>query len=281
MKKDIKVRDIMVEDVAYVTVPGTRDELMAICRSRYISGAPVVKDGRVVGIVTRQDLLKNPNEEQIALLMTRNPITIGPDASMNEAAKLMLSNKIRRLPVVMGDKLVGIISVADIVRAIADLDITEPISNYIGDDTVAVWDETPLPVVGRIMELAGVKAAPILNTELDLVGLITDRDLINAAVIEDRTMNSDLSLGSDEDKWSWEGMRDTMKLYYSISKISLPDRLVKEVMVKDPVTATRNSQVSECARVMSENKFDQLPVVSARGKLVGLLFDRNLLKVLV
>ncbi len=278
---DIKVRDIMVEDVAYVTVPGTRDELMAICRSRYISGAPVVKDGRVVGIVTRQDLLKNPNEEQIALLMTRNPITIGPDASINDAAELMLSNNIRRLPVVAGDELVGIISVADIVRAIADLDITEPISDYIGDDTVAVWDETPLPVVGRIMELAGVKAAPILNTELDLVGLITDRDLINAAVIEDRTMNSDLSLGSDEDVWSWEGMRDTMKLYYSISKISLPNRLVKEVMVKDPVTATRNSMVSECARVMSENKFDQLPVVSARGKLVGLLFDRNLLKVLV
>ncbi len=281
MKKglDIKVRDVMVEDVAYVSVPGTRDELMKICRSRYISGVPVVKDGKVVGVVTRQDLLKNPKEEQIALLMTRDPLTIEPDAGIREAAALMLANKIRRLPVVVDGKLVGIISVADIVRAIADLDITEAISNYMGDETVAVWDETPLPVVGRIMELAGVKAVPVLNTELELVGILTDRDLISAAVIEDRTMDSDLSLGSDEDKWSWEGMRDTMKLYYSISKISLPNKLVKDVMVKDPVTATRNSTVSECARVMSRNKFDQLPVVSARGKLVGLLFDRNLLKV--
>jgi len=278
---EIKVRDVMVEDVAYVTVPGTREELMAICKSRYISGVPVVKDGKLVGIVTRQDVLKNPNEEQIALLMTRNPFTIGPDASIAEASRLMLTKKIRRLPVVEGDKLVGIISVADIVRVIADMDITEPIGDYIADETVAVWDETPLSVVGRIMELANVKAVPVLNTELELVGLMTDRDLINAAIIEDNTVDSDLSLGADEDEWTWEGMRDTLKLYYSVSKISLPKRPVKEVMVKGVITAARNSTVSECAGVMSKNKFDQLPVISARGKLVGLLFDRNLLKVLV
>ena len=278
---EIKVRDVMVEDVAYVTVPGTREELMAICKSRYISGVPVVKDGKLVGIVTRQDVLKNPNEEQIALLMTRNPFTIGPDASIAEASRLMLTKKIRRLPVVEGDRLVGIISVADIVRVIADMGITEPIGDYIADETVAVWDETPLSVVGRIMELANVKAVPVLNTELELVGLMTDRDLINAAIIEDNTEDSDLSLGADEDEWRWEGMRDTLKLYYSVSKISLPKRPVKEVMVKGVITAARNSTVSECAGVMSKNKFDQLPVVSARGKLVGLLFDRNLLKVLV
>ena len=278
---EIKVRDVMVEDVAYVTVPGTREELMAICKSRYISGVPVVKDGKLVGIVTRQDVLKNPNEEQIALLMTRNPFTIGPDASIAEASRLMLTKKIRRLPVVEGEKLVGIISVADIVRVIADMGITEPIGDYIADETVAVWDETPLSVVGRIMELANVKAVPVLNTELELVGLMTDRDLINAAIIEDNTVGSDLSLGADEDEWTWEGMRDTLKLYYSVSKISLPKRPVKEVMVKGVITATRNSTVSECAGVMSKNKFDQLPVISARGKLVGLLFDRDLLKVLV
>ncbi|MCD6203542.1 MAG: CBS domain-containing protein [Methanophagales archaeon] len=278
---EIKVRDVMVEDVAYVTVPGTREELMAICKSRYISGVPVVKDGKLVGIVTRQDVLKNPNEEQIALLMTRNPFTIGPDASVAEASRLMLTKKIRRLPVVEGDRLVGIISVADIVRVIADMGITEPIGDYIADETVAVWDETPLSVVGRIMELANVKAVPVLNTELELVGLMTDRDLINAAIIEDNTEDSDLSLGADEDEWRWEGMRDTLKLYYSVSKISLPKRPVKEVMVKGVITAARNSTVSECAGVMSKNKFDQLPVISARGKLVGLLFDRNLLKVLV
>ena len=230
-------------------------------------------------------MLKNPSEEQIALLMSRNPVTVSPEATVAEAARILLSNRIRRLPVVrVADRrLVGIVTVADLVRKIAELHCKEPVSNYIGDNDkcVAVWEETPLPVAGRIMELARVKAVPVLNSELELVGLVTDRDLINAAVIEDGTEHSDLSLGADEDKWTWEGMRDTMKLYYGVSKIKLPDRLVREVMVKKVATATRNCEASECAAKMSRNKFDQLPVVSGSAKLTGILHDRDLLRVLL
>jgi len=275
-----RVRDIMVENVAYVTLPGIREEIMKICKDRHISGVPVVKGGEVEGVVTRQDLLKNPNERQIALLMSRNPITISPEATIAEAARIILSRRIRRLPVVEGEKLVGIITVADIVREIAKGGYKAPIGNYMGEKTIAIWNEMPLSVAGRIMELGRVKAAPVLNLEFELVGLITDRDLINAAVIEDETGHSDLSLGADEDAWTWEGMRDTMKLYYGVSKIKLPDKRVSEVMVKEVVTATRNCEVNECAGKMSENKFDQLPVISTRGKLTGMLLDRNLLKVL-
>jgi len=275
-----RIRDIMVENVAYVTLPGIREEIMKICKDRYISGVPVVKGGKVEGVVTRQDLLKNPNERQIALLMSRNPITISPEATIAEAARIILSRRIRRLPVVEGEKLVGIITVADIVREIAKGDYKVPIGNYMGEKIIAIWNEMPLSVAGRIMELGRVKAAPVLNLEFELVGLITDRDLINAAVIEDETGHSDLSLGADEDAWTWEGMRDTMKLYYGISKMKLPDKRVSEVMVKEVVTATRNCEVNECAGKMSENKFDQLPVISTRGKLTGMLLDRNLLKVL-
>ena len=279
--EQVRVRDIMIEDVAYVTVPGAREEVMELCKGKYISGVPVVKEGKVVGVVTRQDLLRNPNEAQIALLMTRDPIIISPEATVAEAARIILSHRIRRLPVVEGGKFVGIITVADIVRKIVKRGYKEPISDYMGEKIIAIWDGVPLSVAGRIMELGRVKAAPILNLELELVGLITDRDLINAAVIEDETERSDLSLGSDEDDWTWEGMRDTMKLYYGVSKMKLPDKLVREVMVKDVVTATRNSGVSECAEKMSKNKFDQLPVISSRGKLTGILIDRDLLKVLV
>jgi len=275
-----KVRDVMVDDVAYVTVPGTREQLMALCKKKHISGVPVLKEGRVVGVVTRQDVLRNRDEDQIALLMHRNPIIISPEATIAEAAEIILSHRIRRLPVVVGEKLVGLISIADIIREIAKRDYKGSINNYIWDNTMAIWDEMPLSVVGRIMELARVKAVPVLNLELELVGLITDLDLINVSVIEDATEQSDLSLGSDEDPWTWEGMRDTMRLYYDVSKIKLPDKLVKDVLVKDVITVTRNSEVSDCARMMSENRFDQLPVISARGKLTGMLIDRDLLRVL-
>ena len=49
------------------------------------------------------------------------------------------------------------------------LNITSPISDYIGDHVVSVWSETPLSVVGEIMELADVKAVPMLDSTLTLV----------------------------------------------------------------------------------------------------------------
>jgi CBS domain-containing protein len=276
----LSVRDIMVTDVAYVTVPGTREDVLELFKEKFVSGVPVVKDGKIVGVVTRQDLLRKPNEEQVALLMTRDPVVITPETSLAEAAKVIQSRGIRRLPVVEGHKLVGLVTVADFIQEIATWGDKTPITGFIREKTLALWDEMPLNVAGRIMELAKVKAVPVLNAELDIVGLITDQDLISAAIIEDRVDRSDLSLGSDESEWSLDGMRDTMKLYYSVSRIRLPKKLVKEVMVRDVVTATRNYGVSACAKKMTEGRFDQLPVISARGKLIGMLLDRDLLHIL-
>ncbi|RLG38241.1 MAG: CBS domain-containing protein [Candidatus Alkanophagales archaeon] len=270
----------MTEDVAYVKLPGMRDDVLEVLRTRQVSGVPVVKGDEVVGIVTRRDLLKNPEEEQIVFLMQRDPVMISPDASIVEAARLLVKHGIRRLPVVVGKKLVGIITVADIIREIAKLGIEKPIEKYVRRELLALWDETPLPVAGRIMELADVRAAPVLDAELKLVGIVTDQDLINAAVVEHSTESADMSLAHDEDEWTWEGMRGTMRIYYSVSKIKLPNKLIKEVMVKDVVTATKSSTVSDCAHKMSANDFNQLPVVSSRMKLIGILLDRDLLKVL-
>lgn len=280
-RERITVRDIMVEDVAYVTVPGKREEVMEIFKEKYISGVPVVKDGKVVGAVTRQDLLRKPVEEQIALLMTRNPFVISPEATIAEAAKVIRSRGIRRLPVVDGKNLVGIVTVADFIREIATWEDKTPVSDYIRNKTLALWDEMPLSVAGRLMELARAKAVPVLNSAFEIVGLMSDQDLINAAVIEEGIGRSDVSSGSDGDEWSLDGMRDTKKLYYSVSRIRLPDKLVKDIMVKEVVTATRNFGVSACAKKMSEGRFDQLPVISARGKLIGMLIDRDLLRVLL
>ncbi|CAG0981452.1 partial Inosine-5'-monophosphate dehydrogenase, partial [Methanosarcinales archaeon] len=226
----IKVDDVMVRDVARAELPGSRDEVLEILKSKHISGVPIVKGSELVGIVTRTDLLKHPEEEQIALLMTRNPITITPDKSIVDAARIILNNKIRRLPVVEDSVLTGLITIADIVGAIGRLNITSPISDHIGNGVVSVWSETPLCVVGEIMEIADVKAVPILDSALTLVGVASDKDLISASIIDDKTEMSNMSAGSDDDAWTWESMRDTMSLYYSVSKIQLPNSPVKKII---------------------------------------------------
>jgi CBS domain-containing protein len=280
---NIKVDDVMVRDVARAELPGSRDEVLEILKSKHISGVPIVKGGELVGIVTRTDLLKNPEEEQIALLMKRNLITITPDKSIVDAAQLILENNIRRLPVVEDGSLAGLITIADIVGAIGRLNITSPISDHIGNGVFSVWSETPLSVVGAIMELADVKAVPILDSTLTLVGVASDKDLISASIIEDKTEMSNMSAGSDDDAWTWESMRDTMSLYYSVSKIQLPNSPVKEIikLTGEPETALLSSSVSECARKMRRQRIDQLPIITSTKKLLGIVRDKDLLKAII
>ena len=281
MPKNTIIEEIMVRDVACATLPGSRDEVLKILKDKRISGVPVLKDNKVVGLITRTNLLRKPEEEQLALLMARDPKAIAPDADITDAARLFLENRIRRLPVVEKDKLVGLVTIADVIGSMADLSITDPIGQYLNNGVVPVWDETPLPVVARAMELAHVKASPVLDSSLELVGIISDRDIISASVIEDTVEMSDMSAGSDDDAWTWESMRDTMSIYYSVSRIKVPNVLANDVMVKDLITAASISGVSDCARKMKRSKIDQMPVVNANQKLIGILRDRDLLKALV
>jgi acetoin utilization protein AcuB len=97
---------------------------------------PVVEEGNLVGMVTIEDLRqmepikvagfdlihisKMLSRLPVRQLMTENPKTIAPTASLIDAARLMLKHKISALPVLEGDKLVGIITESDIFRAFVE-----------------------------------------------------------------------------------------------------------------------------------------------------------------
>ena len=278
---DILVEEIMTRDVVYTTIPGSRDKVLNLLKERHVSAVPVVKDGSLVGIVTRSDFLENPEEEQTALLMTRDPITAEPYESIESAARRLIEHGIRRLPVVENGELVGIITVSDIIGTIANLGIEDPIGEYVDPFVVSVWEETPLPLVGRIMELAGVKVVPVLDSACNFVGVISDKDLIQSSIIVDTVERSDMSAGSDEDVWTWESIRDTMSLYYSVSRVELPDIPAKEIMKNNDLTVLQTTPVSECARMMHRRGQRHLPLVKSNQQLKGLVEDTDLLKAIV
>lgn len=120
----LRVKDYMSKPIA-VSPETTLDKVYAILTERLIGGVPVVEGGRLVGIVTKSDLLKVPEEKrnQIRVLevMTRDVVTVIPEMSLADALRLMSSKGVGRLPVVSEDgRLVGIIARADIGRAIRD-----------------------------------------------------------------------------------------------------------------------------------------------------------------
>ena len=270
----------MTSDVVHVEIPGNRDDVLKILKRTGISGVPVVKNKKIVGIITRKDLLRKPEETQLGLLMTPKPISIGPDADIRQAARLLVEHRIRRLPVVEEGHLLGLISVSDLIHAIAHLKITDEIKNKYTSNTFALWEETPLPVVGRVMEISGVDAIPILDDENKLQGIISERDLIRNSSIEDSVGVSDFSNGTDDDEWTWESIRDNHTISFGISRVQLPNRPVKLAMVKNVVAVPHNAEVSECALKMRRARVDQLPVINGDKQLVAMLYDRDLIKAL-
>jgi CBS domain-containing protein len=275
-----KVRNFMTPDVVSVEIPGNRDDVLKILKRTGISGVPVLKEGKLVGIITRKDMLRKAEETQLGLLMTRNPVTIGPDATLADAATLILKHKVRRLPVVEDRSLVGILSVADLITAIAQLKYRQEIKDHFTSSTFALWEETPLSLVGRVMEISGVDAIPILDGEGILSGIISERDLIKHSSIEDSVETSDFSNGTDDDEWTWESIRDLHTLSFGVSKVKLPGRPVKTAMITNVVSVPMNSEIGECALKMKRARVDQLPVVSSDKKLMGMLYDREIIRVL-
>ncbi len=277
----MKVKDIMTTNVIYAEVPGTREQVLKLMMKHKVMGLPVVKKGtkKVVGIVTRTDLMEKPTEEQLALLMSRDPITINPEASIEETARILWERDIRRLPVVIGDnELVGIITVADIVhKAIANMNINKPIKNYVSRKVTAVWEKTPLPAVYKIMRLAKVQALPVIDAKGKLTGIISDSDIISLCEIVLKEHTSATKAATEGQEWDW----DTVTiLYISSRELTLPNKPVEEVMVRKVVTAVEQTPISSCARKMRRYDIDQLPVLNAKGDLVGMIRDVDLLQVL-
>jgi CBS domain-containing protein len=119
------VSNLMNSNVITVS-PDTNAAEAARLLSHYdIGSLPVtLPDGKLKGIITDRDIVLRcvagdgePYQTNISDLMTRNVVTISPDADIKEAVSLMASEKIRRLPVTKQGKLVGIIALADIAKA--------------------------------------------------------------------------------------------------------------------------------------------------------------------
>ena len=115
-------RDIMTRKVATIHPGASVQEAAQLLDQRRISGAPVVDaDDKIIGIITEADIISKVDREglRVADIMSHNVIAVSEETPVSEIAALLTERKIKRVPVVENEKLVGIVSRADIVHAVA------------------------------------------------------------------------------------------------------------------------------------------------------------------
>lgn len=115
----MNAKDIMTRDIITVSPTMTVKSLAMTLIKNQVSGAPVAaKDGKIIGIVSEADIVAKKGKD-VKAIMSNKVISVSEDTAVEEIAQLMTTHSIKRLPVMDGAKIVGIVSRADIVSAIA------------------------------------------------------------------------------------------------------------------------------------------------------------------
>ena len=275
----MKVKDAMSKELIVGYLPGTIKDALKTLAKHNVSGMPILKKDtkKVVGVVTRNDIFKNPDEEQLALIMSTDPSIINKDKDLVDAAKLLYEKRVHGLPVVDKRKnLIGIISPTDILKNLPD-DYNDVVENYYTSNLTPVYQDNPITIIMEIINITNETALPVLNDERTLVGIASEGDLFKLSHIRESISRTDMGMGGDEDVWTWEGIRDTVRLYYSTTTVDLPPVPVKEVMITDVIKAYRNDPISEIARKMYKNNISHVPIVNSENRLVGMVTDIDLM----
>jgi CBS domain-containing protein len=132
------IKDIMTKKVITVEANRTVFEAAELMTEKGVGCIIVVIEGFPVGIITERDIVRRIVAKRSSLdikvteVMTKTLITVDPDTSVREAARIMSTNRIRRLPVLKNNKLVGIVVASDFVRNAGKKTTTEEILEALG-----------------------------------------------------------------------------------------------------------------------------------------------------
>ena len=112
-----RVGDVMTREVLTARSDASLKSLAVLMRGRGVSGIPIVDDEeRLIGIVTKRDVLKEAGGTNAGSIMTRRPVAVSPETSLRGALDALVEAGVRRLPVVDPDgRVVGIVSESDLL----------------------------------------------------------------------------------------------------------------------------------------------------------------------
>lgn len=197
------LRDVMTTKV-FTTTPDTAIPIVArVMLENKISSLPVLnREKKLVGIITSSDLfrviiqeLPNLNQDiRIKDYMSSEVITIDPETSLLEAHRLMGINRIRILPVMLDNKLVGLVTRTDLMAAdparfvgkghqvIAWMIENEKVNKIMSTKLTTIGKEESILRAAELMLNNKIHSLPVMNAGGELVGLLTETDLFRLIV---------------------------------------------------------------------------------------------------
>jgi len=119
----MKAEDVMTREVVTLDENVSAKKAAEVMAQEGVSALIITEEGKAVGILTERDILKrivaedkNPKETKLKEIMSSPLVTIGPNVDLEEAAHLMFERKIKNLPVIHENRLIGLVRLQDICK---------------------------------------------------------------------------------------------------------------------------------------------------------------------
>ncbi len=167
------------------------DDVVDIIMKKHTSAIPIVEDKesrKVIAIVTERDILPFADEFGISVgdAMQKETITSSPGMMISDVSKIMVRNRLRRLPVIQEEKVIGIVTVFDVLKFLGygefkGIDAEEILSSRVEKimekKTITLSPEQDLAEVSRLVKDTGIGGFPVVEDNR-LVGIVTTSDII-------------------------------------------------------------------------------------------------------
>lgn len=177
-----------------VAIHNSLDEVYRRLDAAQVSSLAVTDDGKLVGVITRTDLLEVgkrqagsskqaelltfPNQ-QVQEIMTKDVLTVTGGDSIEEAAQLMVKNRVHRVYVVHEGLPTGVVSTRDVMLAIRDKRMNKPISDFMSSPIFSIRASEPISLAGERLEKARVSGLVVVDDGLP-VGVFTQSVALKA-----------------------------------------------------------------------------------------------------
>ncbi|MCX6695415.1 MAG: CBS domain-containing protein [Candidatus Altiarchaeota archaeon] len=249
----VSVKEFMTRNPVTVRPDDMVTHARSVIRKHGFRALPVVEGQRLVGIISRGDIMlvtSTKTNLMVGGIMNPNVYTVTTDASISDSAKLIIKSGVRQLPVVEGQRLVGIISSVDILKALVGN--YEPKKNKVSDVmTESVLSCSPsddLSGIWNRMLVRGFAGMPVVEKGV-VHGMVTRMDVL-------RHISAQLSRES--------GKPRAIK--------------VRKVMTVPAITVKPVDKIGKAAGLLLDKKIIRLPVVDDKNRLLGILDITDVIK---
>ncbi|MHC1626636.1 MAG: CBS domain-containing protein [Methanoculleaceae archaeon] len=245
-----------------------------------ISRVPVMRGEALCGILTKKDIgyrLRQSEPEwrrrpidrvPVELLMTPDPLTVGPDTGTAELARMMIAHDISGLPVVSDGAIIGIVTKSDIMGSVQVQAIGRK-AGGIMNDVVTINRYHSLGHIIDTMRERDSKLV-VVNDNGSIAGIITESNLaFYEYMAEDGSLpEKDVTLLRRETA----GGRKRYRYVFEISAVA------EDIMTRPVITTTPETPVSDVVDLMKEHHINSVVVVGEDGDLAGIVTRDDIIK---